>query len=253
MTGVGFITSGIEINLALVTASAPALRVIFRSRERGGLFRRTLVAPTPVDEEKGGAGQKSVGWQTPKAGTTTFMSKLGRRGSRGGRRGSSRSTRGNRGGKIKPIIRVRTEALELRSQSPRSSEEEAMTNNGIMRVSDIQREIDGIAMEIAATGSGAYASRPSTGGTMSGRVPSFALYPSLANPPLPRPSTSGDGAGGARRHPERYYSESVYPDTDYDDDGDRVSRYGGRRFGVVTPKGTTPTATSWRQAGGRPF
>jgi hypothetical protein len=123
-----------------------------------------------------------------------------------------------------------------------------MTNNGIMRISDIQREIDGIAREIAATGSGAYIERPSTAGTGSGRF-NFQEAP-------PRPSTSGRD----RKSPERYYSESVYPDLDYDEreirdyNSDRFSRYGDRRFGVVTPKGTTPTAPTWRQAGaGRPF
>jgi hypothetical protein len=130
-----------------------------------------------------------------------------------------------------------------------------MTNNGIMRISDIQREIDGIAREIAATGSGAYLPRPSTAGTGSARTATFQFGMSSEAPP--RPSTSGTGQD--RRYPERYYSESVYPDLDFDNremeyNSDRFSRYGDRRFGVVTPKGTTPTAPTWRQAGaGRPF
>jgi len=250
---IGFVSSGIEINLALVTASIPALWPFFRSRERGGLFTRRSVAPSPVDDEEKGA--KSVGWDSPPAGGRSG-NKPGRGGSRGGRRGSNRSVRSARnarGGKAKPIIRVRTDAAELRSQSPRPSQEEAMTNNGIMRISDIQREIDGIAREIAATGSGAYIERPSTAGTGSGRTINFA--PSFTEA-APRPSTSGPD----RRFPERHYSESVYPDLDYDEreirdyNSDRFSRYGDRRFGVVTPKGTTPTAPTWRQAGaGRPF
>ncbi|KAK4456212.1 hypothetical protein QBC34DRAFT_444887 [Podospora aff. communis PSN243] len=255
-SSIGFVSSGIEVNLALVTASIPALWPFFRSRERGGrgggLFTRKSVAPTQVvDEEKG---IKSVGWDSPPADGRLGTNKLGRGGSRGGRRGSNRSVRGTtkpaRGGKTKPIIRVRTDATELRSQSPRPSQEETMTNNGIMRISDIQREIDGIAREIAATGSGAYIERPSTAGTMKGGF-TFAS----ANTP-PRPSTGGEG----RKFAERYYSESVYPDLDYDEreirdyNSDRFSRYGDRRFGVVTPKGTTPTAPTWRQAGaGRPF
>lgn len=113
-----------------------------------------------------------------------------------------------------------------------------MTNNGIMRVSDIQREIDGIAKEISE-------SRPYTR-----KTDSFAG---------PRPLTAGTSGSGVRRYPERYYSESVYPDPEYDDRGardyndERISRYGDRRFGVVTPKGTTPTSRTWREEGGRPF
>jgi len=257
---IGFVTSAVETNLALITASAPALRPFFRRRDNGGLFRGTSVAPSRVsDEEKG---LKSVGWDSPPAGGSIF-SKIGRGGGRVGRRGSNRSARSakaGRGGKPKPIIRVRTDMAELRSQSPRTSEEQTMTNNGIMRISDLQREIDGIAREIAATGSGAYLPRPSTAGTGSGRFgagPPYSLGPSLAETP-PRPSTSGDGRD--RRYAERYYSESVYPDLEYDNreirdyNSDRFSRYGDRRFGVVTPKGTTPTAPTWRQGtGGRPF
>lgn len=254
---VGFVSSAVETNLALITASAPALWSLFRRRENGGWFSRTSAAPTRIsDEEKG---TKSVGWDSPPAGSK-FISKLGRGGSRVGRRGSNRSAgnaKSGRGGKPKPIIRVRTDMAELRSQSPRTSEEETMTNNGIMRVSDIQREIDGIAKEIAATGSGAYLPRPSTAGTGASRFGAYPLAPSMADTP-PRPSTSGDGRD--RRFAERYYSESVYPDLDYDEreirdyNSDRFSRYGDRRFGVVTPKGTTPTAPTWRQGtGGRPF
>ncbi|KAK3333315.1 hypothetical protein B0T19DRAFT_122478 [Cercophora scortea] len=246
MSGMGFVTSAIETNLALITASAPALRPIFRSRERGGWFPRALLsraADTDADLE---TGRKPVGWDKPTPGTSGANpgGKFGRGGSRGGRRGTGRSVRGvrtGRGGKLKPIIRVRTDLAELRSQTPRTSEEETMTNNGIMRVSDIQREIDGIVKEIAVSGSGSY----------------------TGSPPRPRPSfdTSirpGTGSSSGRRYPERYYSESVYPDQDYsspgnrDYDEERMSRYGERRFGVVTPKGTTPTSRAWKESG-RPF
>ncbi len=256
---IGFITSAIETNLALITASAPALRPIFKARERGNWFTtRKSVAPSrAVDEE---SGQKSVAWDSPPIGSG-IAGKLGRGGSRGGRRGSTRSARnartGRGGGKLKPIIRVRTDMAELRSQSPRTSEEQAMTNNGIMRISDIQREIDGIAKEIVVEG---YVPRPSTADpsiTPRVRQPTesmaFAITTDVA-----RPLTSGSTTGG-RRYPERYYSESVYPDLDYDDreirnyNDDRISRYGDRRFGVVTPKGTTPTSKTWKDAGGRPF
>jgi hypothetical protein len=78
--------------------------------------------------------------------------------------------------------------------------------------------------------------------------------------PLPaRPSTSGSGVGRRAGAPERYYSESIYPeqgvvgtgDDEWDED-DRVSRYLDRRFGVVTPRGTTPTSKGW-EGSGRPF
>ncbi|KAK1751626.1 hypothetical protein QBC47DRAFT_307527 [Echria macrotheca] len=256
---VGFVTSGIETNLALITASAPALRPFFRSRERGGWLPQMSMARSRISDEEKGPVVKSVGWDSPRTGGSP-TSKGGRGGSRVGRRGSNRSgrsARNGRGGKTKPSIRVRADMAELRSQSPRSSEEETMTNNGIMRISDIQREIDSIAREIAATGSGAYLPRPSTAGTGSGRTGTYSIGPSLTDT-VPRPSTSGEGRD--RRFPERYYSESVYPDLDYDEreirdyNSERFSRYGDRRFGVVTPKGTTPTSSTWRQAaGGRPF
>ncbi|KAL2262689.1 hypothetical protein VTK26DRAFT_442 [Humicola hyalothermophila] len=91
------------------------------------------------------------------------------------------------------------------------------------------------------------------------------------HPPPRRPSTSGSGGrrvGGAP--PERFYSGSIYPDqegfggygSDEDDDDYGVevsvsrdgygSGYGERRFGVVTPKGTTPTRRAW-EGSGRPF
>lgn len=78
--------------------------------------------------------------------------------------------------------------------------------------------------------------------------------------PLPaRPSTSGSGVGRRAGAPERYYSESIYPeqgvaggDDDEWDIDDRVSKYLDRRFGVVTPRGTTPTSKGW-EGSGRPF
>jgi hypothetical protein len=269
---IGFVTSSIETNLALITASAPALRPIFRSRERGGWFSRTSVAtsratPADVDVE---TGQKSVGWGSTLVVGSGVGGKFGRGGSRGGRKGGNRSMRnalrsgGSRGGsKIKPIIRIKTDVAELRSQSPRTSEEEAMTNDGIMRVSDIQREIDGIVKEIAVSGVGTYTgdSRPRTPRTP--KTPSARPRPSLETITIgatmitpPRPSTSS----GTTRSPERHYSESIYPDQGirWRDDRDskiedgRISRYGDRRFGVVTPKGTTPTSKGW-EGSGRPF
>ncbi|KAK0621206.1 hypothetical protein B0T17DRAFT_591139 [Bombardia bombarda] len=279
MSGIGFITSAIETNLALITASAPALRPIFRSRERGGWFPRSLVAPSRIADEE--TGKMPIGWggqppvPPPSAGTWS-SGKSGRGGSRGGKRGgnsSSRtarsSTKSGRGGKIRPIIRVRTDLAELRSQSPRSSEEETMTNNGIMRVSDIQREIDGIVKDIAVSGSGTYTGtpitppvlrpsiemiRPRTGGSNTSTPP----RPVISRPSFDDMARPRTGTSARRYYPERYYSESVYPDQDYDDQSnrdyndERMSRYGERRFGVVTPKGTTPTSRAWKESG-RPF
>ncbi|KAK3375397.1 hypothetical protein B0H63DRAFT_563309 [Podospora didyma] len=260
MSNVGFVTSAIETNLALITASAPALRPIFRSRERGGWFPRTLVAPSRIADAEADAGQKPVGWENSTAASSPGGgNKLGRGGSRGGRRGSARTTRSTktgRGGKIKPIIRVQTDMAELRSQSPRTSEEETMTNNGIMRVSDIQREIDGIVKDIAVSGSGTYT------GTYTGVRPKTPKTPKTPRPrpsfemttSPPRPGTGGTSSGGGNRarYPERYYSESVYPDPDFFDDRDYNEERYSRRFGVVTPKGTTPTSRTWKESG-RPF
>ncbi|KAH8894864.1 hypothetical protein GQ53DRAFT_715529, partial [Thozetella sp. PMI_491] len=41
---IGFVTSGIEVNLAIITASAPALRPLFRAKDRGGWFPRFSIA-----------------------------------------------------------------------------------------------------------------------------------------------------------------------------------------------------------------
>ncbi|KAK4146132.1 uncharacterized protein C8A04DRAFT_9984 [Dichotomopilus funicola] len=175
---VGFVISAVETNLALITASAPALRPIFRSRERGGWFARSVMATnrnnttTTRDPEMG---QKSIGWDREAMSIVNSgvgASKFGRGGSRGGRKGRSGRFHMGRGGnrsplrgsKIKPtIVRIRSTTnggdraglAELRS-SPRSSEEQTMTSNGIMRVSDIQREIDGIVKDIAVAGTGRY-------------------------------------------------------------------------------------------------
>ncbi|KAL2181478.1 uncharacterized protein P884DRAFT_189349 [Thermothelomyces heterothallicus CBS 202.75] len=43
-SNVGFVSSAIETNLALIAASAPALRRIFRSRNHGGWFARSVMA-----------------------------------------------------------------------------------------------------------------------------------------------------------------------------------------------------------------
>ncbi|KAL2156296.1 hypothetical protein VTH82DRAFT_1041 [Thermothelomyces myriococcoides] len=111
---VGFISSAIETNLALITASAPALRPIFRSRSRGGWFARSVMATVraPGDDSESTIttfttthtspdlelGQESVGWNKAispisssdggsrlGAGATRF----GRGGSRGGRKSST--------------------------------------------------------------------------------------------------------------------------------------------------------------------
>ncbi len=296
---VGFVTSAIETNLALITASAPALRPIFRSRDRGGWFARSVMATTKPGGSDPEMGQKApFGWErdsSPSGSTNSNSnSKSGRGGSRGGRKAGGSSRRGggrgrsplrSRGsGRVKPtIIRIRTEkevGAELLRSSPRSSEEQTMTNNGIVRVSDIQREIDGIVKDIAVAGAGTYTGgggrptnvmRPVTPKTP--KTPAARSRPSMetiARPrpsmetitvgammitPLPRPGTSGSGV--RRVAPERYYSESIYPEqgvgkSDEWDDDDRVSKYLDRRFGVVTPKGTTPTAKGW-EGSGRPF
>lgn len=151
-----------------------------------------------------------------------------------------------------------------------------MTVNGIMRVSDIQREIDGIVKEIAVEGSGSYTGvnnptptpPPSRRGNRSTTVPRL-----LTNIPgsninnfrdtgfdffnrIPPPMDGSPGSAGRGR----YDRESVYPDLEYyltdrrgrDYREERLSKYGERRFGVVTPKGDTPDGQGWRESG-RPF
>ncbi|OIW33786.1 hypothetical protein CONLIGDRAFT_640876 [Coniochaeta ligniaria NRRL 30616] len=320
---IGFVVSAIETNLALITASAPALRPFFRARDRGGWLGRSSAAAGPTksnDVEAATTGtSKPFGWALSSRNSTPRSpggTKLSRASSRGGRRGGSSSRRG-RGGAKKYDIRLRRDVGTelLRSRSPRSSEEETMTANGIMRVSDIQREIDGIVKEIAVEGSGTYTGRAAAGKTYGGSSPppsrrgdrlAAAAAPRLLTSNLdkintigkpasrdskvndfrntgfdffnriPPPDTVPSVARGARQQfpPERYYSESVYPDIEYyttrrdrDDDveeesdgrdrdygEERISKYGERRFGVVTPRsGATPTTgNGWRESG-RPF
>lgn len=315
---IGFVVSAIETNLALITASAPALRPFFRARERGGWMGRSSGAPTKSGDVEGGGtsgDKKSLGWPlSAKFSSSSPKSpgaKLARGSSRGGRRGGSRSGRG-RGGAKKYDIRLRRDvAHELRSQSPRASEEETMTANGIMRVSDIQREIDGIVKEIAVEGSGTYVGRrPSTARTitpppsrrgdrpataprlLASNLGGVATSTTMTTRPttrdsnvndfrntgfdffnrIPPPETESVPVSRGRREvaPERYYSESVYPDLEYytqaggrrderenrdrDYSEERMSKYGEKRFGVVTPRsGVTPTSgNGWRESG-RPF
>ncbi|KAB5558618.1 hypothetical protein GE09DRAFT_119580 [Coniochaeta sp. 2T2.1] len=360
---IGFVASAIETNLALITASAPALRPFFRARDRGGWFggARASVAPNSKSggSKNGGGGDieaattsnsKPFGWplsargskapKTPKS-PSSSTNKLFRGSSRGGRRGGSRSGgrgRGGSGSAKKYDIRLRRDvggAAELRSQSPRASEEEAMTANGIMRVSDIQREIDGIVKEIAVEGSGTYTGgggrggRPITPKTSSASSPppsrrgpraltttppNLTLNTSVSRPGtrdrdrdstvndfrntgfdffnrIPPPEETVESSSvpvatrGRQRNVPSYYTESVYPeiaeyytytqqqqqqqqqrpssssrrenrDRDYSEE--RMSKYGEKRFGVVTPRsGVTPTTSSggaggWRESG-RPF
>ncbi|KAH8910008.1 hypothetical protein BR93DRAFT_993098 [Coniochaeta sp. PMI_546] len=298
---IGFVVSAIETNLALITASAPALRPFFRTRDRGGWLGRSSVAPTKSGDVEAATSSKPFGWPLSSRGSTPRSpggNKLARGSSRGGRRGGSRSGRG-RGGAKKYDIRLRRDVAELRSQSPRASEEETMTANGIMRVSDIQREIDGIVKEIAVEGSGTYTGRAVAGKTTTSPPPSrrgdrSATAPRLLTTNLnntnitkptsrdsnindfrntgfdffnriPPPETESVATSRGRQQfpSERYYSESVYPDMEYyytqrRDDRDfseeRISKYGEKRFGVVTPKsGVTPTSgNGWRESG-RPF
>jgi hypothetical protein len=296
-----------------------------------------LIAPNKAgDVEANTSDKKPFGWPLSarlgsRSGSTPRSpgAKLSRGSSRGGRRGSSRR---GRGGAKKYDIRLRRDNVgqELRSQSPRASEEEAMTANGIMRVSDIQREIDGIVKEIAVEGSGTYTGRPSTGRTASptpsrraginvnsnrpstaprlltnnlsslNAAAAAAAAAANTNSSRSRPTTRDSHVNdfrntgfdffnripppesstttktvvrpvsrGRREAPtDRHYSESVYPDMEYYytaqqrwvDEGERdfgeerMSKYGERRFGVVTPRsGVTPTTgNGWRESG-RPF
>ncbi|AEO69110.1 uncharacterized protein THITE_2130781 [Thermothielavioides terrestris NRRL 8126] len=364
---VGFVTSAIETNLALITASAPALRPIFRSRDRGGWFARSVM-PTnnhatmtsaardnsnsnkyyysnnnssnnngsdATDLEMGQKEQLG-GWDStststivsPKARDSTPVvgSKFGRGGSRIGRKGYTSRRKG--GGAITTATAAaashgddKTANNDRRRGSSKikpTITRIQTTDSAVVRVSDIQREIDGLVKDLAVAGKGSYtgaaaaAAAPAVaetqrGGT-AGQSPTKTAATQTSSPPQlqppprtppraaaaaapprprpsmetitvgatfvtplpPRPSTSGSsstsrggGGGGAGRRgaPERYYSESIYPeqgmgrddddDDDYDYD-DRASRYLDRRFGMVTPKGTTPTLRGW-EGSGRPF
>ncbi|KAL1837086.1 hypothetical protein VTJ49DRAFT_4296 [Mycothermus thermophilus] len=427
---VGFVTSAIETNLALITASAPALRPIFRSRDRGGWFARTIMAtvatsttrggpdnyttattkddPFDPELEKGFSNQRPFGWGSDKetwgiiksstsssSNTWPRASKYGRGGSRGGRKGSSSrrrrnssssstssssssrprsrsrsqsrtrltrpGTAGSSSSKIKPTIKlIRNVEPEVAAtlpqpQPPSTTNASLNTGNPNVRVSDIQREIDGIVKDIAAAGKGTYtgikkatmsSSTATTTANMTPRLPtiptkqvqqpspitttmSTTMRPTTPKTPKtpktprtpqprpsietvtmgatqvtplpPRPSTSAStrstanitintnvnrttnstttSPGSATRSTtvpvpqERYYSMSIYDqpttrdtfiptnpvptvpgedDNDWFDEDDRVSRYLDRRFGVVTPRGTTPTTRGW-EGSGRPF
>ena len=290
---IGFIVSTIEINLALITASAPALRPFIRPRRRGGWVPNSFYGKSPP---AGGAGTDpemgySYNTRTSTGASSRGGAKLNRGGSRGGRRGGR-----GRAGSRRPInlrdIRIRTTATEqseraLRSQSPRESEEETMTANGIMRVSDVQREIDAVVKDMAV-GPGSYGSTLQrnntiantnttatsnksdntknigtaiTGGTTTRNLtsaPGRVMSPSpLADAVWFDPDGGPNEFGRMRFPAERFYSESVYPDLEYrgerDYNEERFSKYGERRFGVITPKMTTPTRRGGWSEAGRPF
>lgn len=226
---ISFMTSDIETNLALITASIPALRPFLRARDRGGWLPRfgrtpdTTVNNYTTEMTRNTAVMAAYQSRASTMTATAMAAKTVTIKKSGSRRG--RDANGK-------LLRIgTTERQHLRSQSPRSSEEEAMTSNGIMRVSDIQREIDGLARELTAV-SGTYTSFLNTDPA-----------DSLQRPAQPPRSSSAPGSG-RRRFADRYYNEGADPDVEYaaerDFNEERLSRYGERRFGVVTPKGVPP-------------
>lgn len=98
-SNIGFVTSAIETNLFLITASAPALRPLLRA-----WFPKVFGAGR--DEVDGATARRVIGTQTA----------------------AQTQTR---------LTRMKSQAAALRSQSPTASEEEEMTFSGIVRRSDI--------------------------------------------------------------------------------------------------------------------
>ncbi|KAL1910008.1 hypothetical protein Sste5344_004197 [Sporothrix stenoceras] len=230
---IGFITSDIETNLALITASIPALRPFLRARDRGGWLPRFGRAPNTTANNTTEMTRNTVPTAAYLSRASTMTATTVNAKAVTIKKSSSRRGRDANG----KLLRIgTTERQQLRSQSPRSSEEEAMTSNGIMRVSDIQREIDGLARELTAV-SGTY-----TKASFLDTDPAD----SLRRPPQPpqRPRSSSAPGSGRRRFADQYYNEGADPDLEYaaerDFNEERLSRYGERRFGVVTPKGVPP-------------
>ncbi|KAI0017342.1 hypothetical protein F4780DRAFT_796506 [Xylariomycetidae sp. FL0641] len=104
---IGFVTSAIETNLVLITASAPALRPLLRA-----WFPSLFRTSGNGDDVKGGA----TAGHRPQGTTTT----------------NTNATR---------LTRMKSQT-KLRSESPRPSQEEAMTLNGIVRRSDVYIHYD---------------------------------------------------------------------------------------------------------------
>ncbi|KAI1085630.1 hypothetical protein F5B20DRAFT_10041 [Whalleya microplaca] len=100
---IGFVTSAVEMNLMLITASAPALRPLLRA-----WFPKLFGSGR--DEVVGSTGRMGLDTTT----TTTTTTRM---------------------------TRLKSQA-QLQSQSPRASEEQAMTFNGIVRRSDIYIQYD---------------------------------------------------------------------------------------------------------------
>lgn len=92
---IGFVTSAIETNLALITASAPALTPVLRSW-----------FPSLFGQESSAPG--------------------------GGAAGGPNATR------IAALRGTQQSKVELRGRTPRKSEEEAMTYNGIVRQTELE-------------------------------------------------------------------------------------------------------------------
>ncbi|CAK7203914.1 hypothetical protein SEUCBS139899_006664 [Sporothrix eucalyptigena] len=254
---IGFITSDIETNLALITASIPALRPFLRARDRGGWlprFGRTTTrgdATTVANNNSAEMTTRAAATYMSRASTMTANTVIKtavavplpkKSNSRRGRDGTGKLLRIGTSDRRQP----------LRSQSPRSSEEEAMTSNGIMRVSDIQREIDGLARELTAV-SGTYTGSFLDTDPADARSRGYGQQVPLSQPPR---SSSAPGMG-RRRFADRYYNEGADPDIEYgaerDFNEERLSRYGERRFGVVTPKGVPPQWPGDHDKDGRPF
>jgi hypothetical protein len=194
---IGFVTSAVETNLAVITASAPALRPFLRSRARGGwLPWGGHSSEASLDVEMAGANSRTRG----RPATTSTGSRVSR-GQKGG--GKARTAEQGR-------LRGRPSEGSMKASLKHEAQAPGRRSSSAVRVSDLAREIDGLVLEMTE---------------------------------------------GGRRFPERYYSESVYPDAEYraerDFNEERLSRYGDRRFGVVTPKGPPPSS-AWGPAG-RPF
>ncbi|KIH92687.1 hypothetical protein SPBR_02637 [Sporothrix brasiliensis 5110] len=246
---IGFMTSDIETNLALITASIPALRPFLRARDRGGWLPRFGRAPNTTANNTTEMARNTAATAAYLSRASTMTAATMATKTATIQKSSSRRGRDANG----KLLRIgttseRQQPMELRSQSPRSSEEEAMTSNGIMRVSDIQREIDGLARELTAV-SGPYSSSRYTH-----FLDTDPAADNLQGAPQPPRSSSAPGFG-RRRFADQYYSEGADPDVEYarerDFNEERLSRYGERRFGVITPKGVPPQWPGHFENGGR--
>ncbi|TLD05248.1 uncharacterized protein PgNI_09456 [Pyricularia grisea] len=236
--GLGFVTPAIEIYLTLITASAPALRPLFHGKS----WHQLPDVDTRMADDKGGT--------------------------RGGSRRGSRKAKADSvtGHPDDPAQRHNEPSLvwdnetELRRRSPRRSRQKTMTSsNGTIRLSDVQREIDVLVMDLIVGPGGSYLLKRPTGyeereseqqqfrGEMEQLEREVRCRQQAAAPRQPPSGANFSSyAAGVVRAVSSQAGPRISPrprTRDRDFSEEPKSKYGDKRNGVITPR--EPSAPAW--------